>query len=105
MGDPARGARLAQERGCAGCHRLPGGAPVATGPDLRLVGAQHWPGYLRRAVAEPSAFVVPGRTYAVPAGDKRLSIMPNLKWIPHELDDIVAYLAGLRGAADGDEQP
>lgn len=81
-GDAARGARLFSERGCVGCH-----APsVHVGPDLAYAGGIHWPGYLRRAVREPGAFLVPG----YPA------IMPALDLRPEEVEDLVAHLMSLR---------
>lgn len=94
-GDAGRGQRLAQERGCAACHTLPGAAPSTLGPDLTVAGAQHWPGYLRRSVSDPSAFIVPGKGYAQETRGQRISLMPRHKWNKDELEDIVAYLAGL----------
>ncbi|MDP2787425.1 MAG: ethylbenzene dehydrogenase-related protein [Pseudomonadota bacterium] len=108
-GDPARGARLYAEHGCAACHRgdspharnsgsLPpegaqspawgGPAPgmgAGLGPDLTHAGGIHWPGYLRRAIREPAAFLVPG--YA--------AIMPVLPLRPEETEALVAYLMTL----------
>lgn len=94
-GDIERGQRLTQERGCAACHTLPGAAPSALGPDLTVAGVQHWPGYLRRSVSDPSAFIVPGKGYAQETRGKRISLMPRHKWNKDDLEDIVAYLAGL----------
>lgn len=89
-GDPQRGRRLAGERGCIACHQLPGHpAPAAAlGPDLTLAGAIHWPGYLRRAIADPSAFVLPKPEY----GAAGASLMPPLELTPQELADLTAYL-------------
>ncbi|HRH82562.1 MAG TPA: cytochrome c, partial [Thiobacillaceae bacterium] len=81
-GDPARGARLYTEHACAGCH-APG---VWVGPGLSHAGGIHRPGYLRRALREPAAHVVPG--YA--------AIMPALPLDPQALEDLVAYLATLK---------
>lgn len=81
-GDPARGERLYVEHGCAACH-APGGA---LGPGLAHAGGIHRPGYLRRAILEPAAFLVPG--YA--------AIMPALPLKPEEVEDLVAYLMTLR---------
>ncbi len=80
-GDPARGARLYAEHGCAACH-TPG---VGLGPELTHAGGIHWPGYLRRAILEPAAFLVPG--YA--------AIMPPPSLRPDEVEDLVAYLLTL----------
>ncbi|OZA30708.1 MAG: hypothetical protein B7X93_02255 [Hydrogenophilales bacterium 17-61-9] len=81
-GDPARGERLYAAHGCAACH-----APEAgLGPDLAHAGGIHWPGHLRRAVREPAAFRVPGYAAIMP--------VPSLR--PEQLDDLVAYLIGLR---------
>lgn len=81
-GNPGRGARLYVEHGCAACH-----APTAAiGPDLSHAGGIHWPGYLRRAIREPSAFLVPG--YG--------AIMPTLPLQADDIDDLVAYLTSLR---------
>ncbi len=92
-GDAERGRRLAAERGCAGCHKLPGSGTNALAPGLLQAGGIHWPGYLRRAVAEPSGFIVPGERYAAAEG---LSIMPKETWAPDALEDLVAYLMTLR---------
>jgi DMSO reductase family type II enzyme heme b subunit len=81
-GDPARGARLYAEHGCAACH-APG---AGLGPDLSHAGGIHWPGYLRRAIREPAAFLVPGYAAIMPA--------PPLR--PEETEDLVAYLLTLR---------
>jgi len=81
-GDPLRGKRLYAEQGCAACH-APG---AGLGPDLAHAGGIHWPGYLRRALREPAAFLVPG--YA--------AIMPALSLPPEDLEDLVAYLMTLK---------
>lgn len=81
-GDAKRGERLYAEQGCAACH-APG---AGLGPDLSHAGGIHWPGYLRRALREPAAFLVPG--YA--------AIMPALPLKPEEVEDLVAYLMTLR---------
>ena len=81
-GSPSRGAGLYAEHGCAACH-APGGA---LGPDLAHAGGIHRPGYLRRSILEPAAFLVPG--YA--------AIMPALPLKPEEVEDLVAYLMTLR---------
>jgi len=80
-GEPARGARLYAEHGCAACHA----AGVWIGPDLSHAGGIHWPGYLRRAIREPATFLVPGYAAIMPA--------PPLR--PEEIEDLVAYLLTL----------
>lgn len=80
-GDAARGTRLYAEHGCAACH-TPG---AGLGPDLTHAGGIHWPGYLRRAIREPAAFLVPGYGPIMPA--------PPLR--PEETEDLVAYLLTL----------
>lgn len=96
-GDPARGKALAAEHGCVGCHRLPDGEAVDTGPDLLFVGGVHWPGYVRRSLADPSAFIVPLARYAEPGeGGRPRSLMPAPELDARALDDLTAYLASLR---------
>lgn len=80
-GDPVRGARLFAEHGCATCH-APG---TGLGPDLTYAGGIHGPAYLRRAIREPAAHLVPG--YA--------AIMPVMSLATGEAEDLVAYLMTL----------
>lgn len=79
-GDATRGARLYAEHGCAACH-----APeVGVGPDLRQAGGIHLPDYLRRALAEPTAHLVPGY----------VALMPP---VPTDaVEDLVAWLMTLK---------
>lgn len=95
-GDPHEGERLARERGCTACHRLPGAAQAETGPDLRFAGGHHWPGYLRRSLLEPSAFIVPIAAYrtVAPGGDTT-SLMPPPALTAEEVEHVVAYLASM----------
>jgi hypothetical protein len=79
--------------GCIACHRVPGGPDVVIGPDLRLAGAHHWPGHLRRRIADPSAFIVRG------ADGILQSLMPPQPLDEGELEHITAWLAGLQGEA------
>ncbi|KAB2884459.1 MAG: c-type cytochrome [Pseudorhodoplanes sp.] len=96
-GDRGRGRSLVEEHGCAGCHRLPGGEVVDHGPDLSFAGGVHWPGYLRRSIANPSGFIVPLERYRDSAGhDRELSLMPKANLRNRDVDDLVAYLASLR---------
>ncbi|MCU0835819.1 MAG: c-type cytochrome [Chromatiaceae bacterium] len=81
-GDPARGEQLFARHGCGACH----GPDASQGPKLTHAGGIHWPGYLRRAIAEPEAFRVPGFT----------AVMPALPLSREDTDDLVAYLMSLR---------
>lgn len=100
-GDPERGQRLVQEHGCTGCHALPPGqsgsgseVPPSLGPDLSYAGGIHWPGYLRRAIDDPSAFIVPGEAYHRRNHDgERRSLMPEPELSRQELADMVAFLS------------
>lgn len=96
-GNPARGERLAREHGCQSCHRLPNGPEAEIGPDLRLAGAQHWPGYLRRVIEDPASFVLPHEAYRDGEGD---TLMPREALSQEELEDLVSYLQTLRGNDD-----
>lgn len=94
-GDPARGRQLFDAKGCAGCHRVSGNGPALAGPSLEHAGGQHWPGYLRRAIKAPSAFIVPG--YGVIGADgKRASLMPAIALGEQETEDLVAWLGTLK---------
>jgi len=95
-GDAHNGARLAREHGCIACHRLPGNAAADIGPDLTRAGALHWPGYLRRSIAAPSAFVLPRAAYHLP-GTTDTSLMPDPKLPPAAVEDLAAYIITLRG--------
>lgn len=92
-GKPARGRELAMEHGCAGCHALPENDAATLGPSLHHAGNIHWPGYLRRSIGEPSAFIVPGARHAAGEG---ISLMPKESWTAEALDDLVAYLMTLQ---------
>lgn len=96
-GDAARGRALMSEYGCLGCHAVPGGENVESGPNLAFAGGLHWPGYLRRSIREPSAFVVPHPAYRPPDGDRHdESLMPRLDLSEADLSDLAAYLTTLR---------
>jgi cytochrome c553 len=92
-GDAARGQTLMREHGCLGCHAVTGGEPIESGPNLTFAGGLHWPGYLRRAIQEPTAFVVPHPAYQQPDGE---SLMPRFDLSEEDLSDLVAYLMTLR---------
>jgi DMSO reductase family type II enzyme heme b subunit len=96
-GDIARGKSLFREHGCEGCHRLPNAEPADIGPDLEFAGGDHWPGYLRRSITNPSGFIVPLAQYRDPAEPGRdQSLMPRVDLSKRDLDDLVAYLSSLR---------
>jgi dimethylsulfide dehydrogenase subunit gamma/complex iron-sulfur molybdoenzyme family reductase subunit gamma len=92
VGNAMRGEKLAAERGCSACHRLPEGPAFDTGPALLNAGGIHWPGYLRRSILQASSFVVPGRSY----GANGISLMPDQEWRGTEVEDLVAYLTSLK---------
>jgi|GEM_PF-1773291 len=95
-GNAQNGARLVQQHGCTACHRLPGQTPPSTelGPDLTNAGALHWPGYLRRAISKPSAFILPLAEYRAPGTEAApISLMPALELQTNEIEDLVAYLS------------
>ena len=58
-GDPARGAAVYGNSGCAGCH-IVAGAGSGFGPDLSEVGDRRSAAYLRRTVLKPSASLPEG---------------------------------------------
>ncbi|MDK9720944.1 MAG: c-type cytochrome [Rhodospirillales bacterium] len=96
-GTPERGKNLAEEHGCPGCHRVAGGDPVETGPDLTLAGGQHWPGYLRRSVKRPSSFLVPVDRFAEEGNlTSGKSLMPSLDLSDQDVEDLVAYLRSMK---------
>jgi DMSO reductase family type II enzyme heme b subunit len=96
-GDIARGKSLFQEHGCEGCHRLPNAEPVDIGPDLEFAGGDHWPGYLRRSIANPSDFIVPLARYrSLAEYGREQSLMPKVDLSNRDIDDLVAYLASLK---------
>lgn len=96
-GDIARGKSLFHEHGCEGCHRLPNAEPIDIGPDLEFAGGDHWPGYLRRSITNPSGFIVPQARYRSFAEyGREQSLMPKVDLSNRDVDDLVAYLASLK---------
>lgn len=91
-GNAMRGEKLAAERGCSACHRLPDGPASDTGPALLSAGGIHWPGYLRRAILQPSSFIVPGKGYS----SNGISLMPGQNLSRTEVEDLTAYLSTLK---------
>jgi putative heme-binding domain-containing protein len=57
-GDPARGRKVYDQEGCAGCHIVTG-AGGSFGPELTAIGAQRSPAYLRESIVNPNADVPP----------------------------------------------
>jgi cytochrome c oxidase cbb3-type subunit III len=53
-GEPARGERVYQSKGCAGCHMI-AGKGEGFGPELTDIGARRNGAYLRRTILRPSA--------------------------------------------------
>ena len=94
-GDPAQGAALIQQKGCGGCHTIPGipGANRTVGPNLagvasrpRIAGGavpNNGPDDLKRWIMNPPA-LKPG------------TIMPNLGLTDEQATHIVAYLETLK---------
>ena len=94
-GDPAVGAMLIQQKGCGGCHTIPGipGASGTIGPNLagvasrnRIAGGavpNNGPNDLKAWIMNPPA-LKPG------------TIMPNLGLTDQEATNIVAYLEALK---------
>lgn len=96
-GNAARGKRLMQTEGCAGCHNYPGNPAKPTiGPDLSYAGGMHSAGYLADSLGDPSKIVVPGKGYFVEEDGRRTSIMPPFAGSEAERDDILAFLRSLR---------
>jgi len=137
-GDPARGAALYKNKGCATCHVV-GGTGGGFGPELSGIGTRRNAAHLRQSLTDPGAFIPEeyAAAEAVSAGGKKISgiranedtfsiqiktldgrfhsfrkaelqssktltgqsLMPSYRdsLKPAELDDLVAYLASLRG--------
>ena len=137
-GDPARGARVYTEQGCAGCH-IVAGQGRGFGPELTTVGTRRSGAHLRESLVNPGGFVpeefasaeavtasgetVRGiranedsftiqikdsagrfrsfrkaelKSYQVSRNDSSMpSYERTLK--PDDVNDLVAFLAGLRG--------
>jgi len=137
-GDPDRGSRVYQAKGCAGCH-IVGGAGEGFGPELTAIGARRSGAHLKQTLLKPGATVPDGFLYvaATTASGQiirgvrvnedvftiqlkdaqgrfhsfRKSELKELKRLrgetpmpsfqsalsAEELDDLVAYLASLKG--------
>lgn len=98
-GDPAAGATVFSNKGCAGCHSVSSSAqtPSPVGPGLMGIGTRAGTrkagmtadAYLRESVLTPNAFVVPNFT---------ANIMPSLFSGPTDagFNDLIAYLLSLK---------
>jgi len=137
-GDPARGERVYQSKGCAGCHMI-GGKGEGFGPELTDIGAKRNGAHLRETILHPAAELpegflyvaivtqsgtsirgirvnedsfniqikdARGRFHSIAKSDLReLRRLNNETPMPAyggslsnaELDDLVAYLASLKG--------
>lgn len=89
LGDPARGKPLVESM-CIQCHHLGSfrAAPRGMAPDLSNIGAISSPAYLKRALMEPNAPIVPH------LGSRReVKSMPAFDSMSgEEIADMVAYL-------------
>lgn len=137
-GDPARGERVYQSKGCAGCHVV-AGKGEGYGPELTDIGTRRNGAHLRQAVLKPSTLLPEGFLYVTAVTNSGATIrgvrvnedsfniqikdqrgqfhslaksdLKDLKRLrgetpmpsfeaslnPSELDDLVAYLASLKG--------
>src|SRR5262249_23547989 len=98
-GDPDRGREVFVRLECFACHVVQGESfppPSRPGPDLTGIAGHHPVGYLAESVINPNAVIVEGPGYTGPYGS---SIMPDYRTslTLAELDDLVAYLAGIDG--------
>ncbi|MCA1952228.1 MAG: cytochrome c [Hyphomicrobiales bacterium] len=82
-GDARRGGEIAADQ-CGRCHAIgrTGTSPLAAAPPLRVIARRWPPEQLQEAFAEG---VVTGHT-----------AMPEFRFEPGEIDDLIAYLRRLR---------
>jgi cytochrome c oxidase cbb3-type subunit 3 len=137
-GEPARGERVYQSKGCAGCHMI-AGKGEGFGPELTEIGARRNGAHLRETLLHPAAELPEGFLYVAITTQSGTAIrgirvnedsfniqikdvhgqfhsfakaeLRDLKRLPNEtpmpaygssisnaeLDDLVAYLASLKG--------
>jgi putative heme-binding domain-containing protein len=137
-GDPARGERVYQSKGCGGCHMI-AGKGEGYGPELSDIGTRRNGAHLRQAILRPATLLPEGFLYVAAVTQngatvrgirvnedsfniqikdsrgqfhsfakaelKELKRLPNETPMPSfegslsaaELDDLVAYLANLKG--------
>lgn len=82
-GDPQRGERIYQSWGCPTCHTLDGKGGKL-GPDLARAGETHTdPYWFRRYLSDPRS-IIP------------TSVKPPVKLSDADMDDLTAYLLGLK---------
>jgi mono/diheme cytochrome c family protein len=88
QGAPAlsRGRRALAERGCAGCHELPGLPPPVIAPDLDGLADKVKPAWVRAWLADPGKL------------DDR-HVMPRFELGAERIDALVAFLFSLPGPA------
>lgn len=102
-GDAARGRGLyAGEAGCMACHGMPGAPAGATAPDLAGVGGRLAPGEIRLWLVAPEVRDPETAMPAYYAAGQRRGAEDPLYGGPRltagEIEDLVAFLAGLEGA-------
>lgn len=92
-GDPKAGEQLFWNKGqCGACHRI-GAKGGGAGPDLSHIGRQRSPDYIRKAILDPSADILPGyRTLAVVTRDGK-----RIEGIERGFDNFTAQLVDLSG--------
>jgi cytochrome c oxidase cbb3-type subunit 3 len=136
-GDPARGERVLQSKGCAACHLITGKGE-GYGPELSEIGLRRSATHLRQAIVSPATLLPEGFLYVAATTKSGATVkgirvnedsfniqikdsrgrfhsfsksdlkelkrlrgetpMPSFQSLtPAELDDLVAYLAGLKG--------
>lgn len=137
-GDPSRGERIFQSKGCAGCHMV-AGKGEGFGPELSEIGTRRNGAHLRQAILKPATLLPEGFLYVSAVTQNGATVrgirvnedsfniqikdargqfhsfakadlkelkrlrgetpMPSYEGslTPAELDDLVAYLASLKG--------
>jgi cytochrome c1 len=92
-GSPDKGHALILERGCGGCHTIPGveNADGLVGPPLTMMGRRIFiAGVLRNTPANLAAWVLDPQRY-VPG-----NAMPATDLTPQQAADVAAYVESLR---------
>ncbi len=93
IGSPAHGEALIAEKGCGGCHMIPGilGADGLVGPPLTMMGRRVFvAGLLRNTQQNLAAWVLDPQSI-VPG-----VAMPSTNLTPAEALDVAAYLETIR---------